>query len=313
MKETVVVALGGNALIKPGEEGTASQMRKNIRQALENILDAVSPEAALVITHGNGPQVGTLLLKDDAGTRHYGTVSYPLDMLVAETQGELGYLIESELRNLLTSRGIDREAATLVTMVEVSPDDPGFSSPQKRVGKMYSEDEARVLEKEKKWRFAPEIKQNTKGYRRVVASPKPLALVNGEALKTLVQRGFITVTAGGGGIPVMRIGGKLMPVAAVIDKDLASALVAREVRADRFIILTDVPAVYVGFAGPRRKALEYLRLEELDKLTQAGEFGKGNMLPKIQAARDFVLQTGKEALITDFEGLKKGKGTRIGP
>jgi len=313
MSKTVVVALGGNALIKPGEEGSVAQMRKNIREALSNVLDYISPDDKLVLTHGNGPQVGTLLLKDDAGGSHYNTPSYPLDVLVAETQGELGYLMESELRNLLAGRNLPREAATLVTMMEVNAGDPGFARPQKRVGKMYAEEEARHLEKTKQWQFAGEIKNGRKAFRRVVPSPAPVDIVNKKALQTLVERNFIVITAGGGGIPVVRENGLLRPVEAVIDKDLATALVASAVGADKFIILTDVPYVYKDYGTPKQRPLESLPLNEIPAMIEEGIFGTGNMLPKIKAAMDFVARTGKEALITAFEGLKNNTGTRIVP
>ena len=311
MSKTVVVALGGNAMILPGEEGTPMQMRKNIRKALSNILEYIHPEDKLVLTHGNGPQVGTLLLKDDAGNIHYNTPSFPLDILVAETQGELGYLIESELRNLLLQKKWQRETATLITMMEVKADDPGFIHPQKRVGKMYSKEEAYELEQNKHWQFAEEIKNNVKAYRRVVPSPAPVDIVNRKALQTLTEQNFIVITAGGGGIPIVREKGFLRPVEAVIDKDLASALVAAVVGADTFIILTDVPYVYIHYGTDRQKALPSITIDEIPSMINKQIFGAGNMLPKIKAAMHFVHHTGKEALITDFNGLKNKTGTQI--
>jgi len=313
MADILVVALGGNALVRPGEEGTVAQMRANIRHAMENVLYSVKPDDRLVFVHGNGPQVGALMLKDDAGSQLYGTVCYPLDVLVAETQGELGFLMELELRSLLAEHNQPREVATLVTMVEVDAEDPGFARPAKRVGKMYALAEAEELETAKQWQFAPEIKNGTEGYRRVVPSPKPQRIINREALRTLVREGFISVVSGGGGIPVVRRGKGWEPVEAVIDKDLAAALVAREVDATRFVILTDVPYVYAGYGTPAQRPLEELRLDEIPAMIEEGVFGEGNMLPKILAAMDFVRHTGQTALITDFEGLKAGKGTFIRP
>ncbi len=312
MKETLVVALGGNALIKPGEEGHIDEMRKNIHQALLNMAPVVSPDTRVIITHGNGPQVGTLLLKNDAGAQLYQTPSYPLDVLVAETQGEIGYLIESELRNILRVANPDREVVSLVTMVKVNPEDPAFSNPQKRVGKMYSKEEAAKLTREKGWIFAEEIKNGTTGYRRVVPSPEPVDIVNKQAIKSLLEKEFIIITAGGGGIPVYEKEGGLIPVEAVIDKDLASALTAELVGADRFIILTDVRYVYSNYGTPDQKPIKRMTVNEAEEMINRGEFGAGNMLPKIRAAVRFARRTGAQALITDFEGLKQGKGTVIG-
>jgi carbamate kinase len=312
MKEILVVALGGNALIKPGQKGTVSEMRANIREALLNMAPVVRPDAQLVIAHGNGPQVGTLLLKDDAGKNVYDTPSYPLDVLVAETQGEIGYLIESELRNILRHDNPGRDVASLVTMIKVNPGDPGFENPQKRVGKMYSKEEAVRLAEEKKWRFAKEIKNGNEVYRRVVPSPEPIDVVNKEAIKTLLEKNFIVITAGGGGIPVYEKDGQLYPVEAVIDKDLASALTAELIGANKFIILTDVPYVYLNYGMPGQKPLKHIGVEQAEEMMQKGVFGSGNMLPKIKAAVRFARRTGKQSLITDFEGLKNNEGTLIG-
>ncbi|NPA43139.1 MAG: carbamate kinase [Chlorobi bacterium] len=312
MSGTYVVALGGNALMPPGGGSSAEDMARAVRRALEAVFDFVPSDARLIITHGNGPQVGNLLLKDDAGASRYGTPSYPLDMLVAQTQGEIGYLIERELRNLLARRGIRREAATLVTMIGVDASDPGFADPQKRVGPMYDAGEARRLSQEKGWRMAAEQKGGRSGYRRVVASPEPKELVNKAALKALVDSGFIVTAVGGGGIPVVRKNGRWEPVEAVIDKDLASALVAAEADADALIILTDVPRVYRNYGKPGQIPLDRLSPEEAERLGREGEFGKGNMWPKVRAAVRFARATGRTARITDFEGLKSGGGTVIG-
>ncbi len=312
MKETLVVALGGNALSRSGQKGSVEEMRRNIREALRNLAPIVGPETRLVLTHGNGPQVGTLLLKDDAGAQVYDTPRYPLDVLVAETQGEIAYLIESELRNILRTDNPSREVVSLMTMIKVRADDPAFKDPQKRVGKMFSEDEAKRLSREKGWRFAEEVKNGTRAYRRVVPSPEPVKVVNIKAVQTLLDRNFIVITAGGGGIPVYEKDGMLIPVEAVIDKDLASALTAEFVGADKFIILTDVRFVYLNYGTPGQKPIEEISVAQVKTLIDQGTFGQGNMLPKIKAALQFVERTGSKALITDFEGLKNGEGTVIG-
>ena len=312
MKEILVVALGGNALIKPGQKGTVSEMRKNIREALLNMAPIVRPDTGLVITHGNGPQVGTLLLKDDAGKNLYDAPSYPLDVLVAETQGEIAYLIESELRNILRYDNPDRDVVSLVTMIKVNPGDPGFENPQKRVGKMYGKEEAGRLAREKNWRFAEEIKNGKEVYRRVVPSPEPIDVINKNAIKALLEKDFIVITAGGGGIPVFEKDGRLHPAEAVIDKDLASALTAELTGANKFIILTDVRYVYLHYGTPGQKPLKHIGTEEAVEMMRQGVFGSGNMLPKIKAAVRFAERTGNQALITDFEGLKNNEGTVIG-
>ncbi len=309
-----VVALGGNALSLAGGSGSVDEMRHRIKRAVEALWPLTEEGYRLVITHGNGPQVGAQLLKNDAGQTEYDVPAYPLDVLVADTQGEIGYLIESEWRNRAAALNRQEEIATLVTMIEVDENDSAFRRPVKRVGKTYYDAaEVEHLSRTKAWQFLEETKRGRKGWRRVVPSPEPLDVVNKAALQRLSEAGFHLVAGGGGGIPVTRRNGRLHPVEAVIDKDLATALIARVLDAELFIILTDVSHVYLHYGTPRQKPLERISVEDLEKYAGEGHFGNGNMLPKILAAIRFVRRTGRRALITDFEGLHKGEGTFIVP
>jgi len=314
MRDLYIIAFGGNALNSPGGDGSAREMTLNIRKALRSILPVLKNGHRLVLTHGNGPQVGMEILKNDAGKTLYNTSVFPLDVLVAETQGQIGYLIERELRNLLSAHNLDYEVAGSIGMIEVDSKDPAFAHPEKRVGKTYyDETEVAQMQSEKRWKFAEEIKNGKKGWRRVVPSPEPKYIVNKKSLQTLVDAGIIVIAGGGGGIPVIRTDGQWQGVEAVIDKDRATALLAEELSADRMIILTDVPYVYLNYGKPDAEKLEQISLKEIDILTSKGVFGKGNMLPKIQAAAHFVKRTGHPAVITNFEGLQTGKGTQIVP
>ncbi len=310
--KTYIIALGGNALTAPGDRGTAEEMAQRIRNALKGILSVLKPDDRLVLTHGNGPQVGNELLRYDAGKQIYGVESFPLDMAVASTQGYIGYLLEREWRNLLLEQGREPKAASLVSLIEVSPSDPAFERPAKRVGKTYYDrDEVKKLIREKNWRFTEEIKQNKKGWRRVVPSPQPLKVLNAGALKTLLEAGFMLVAGGGGGIPVINHGGQWQGVEAVIDKDAATALLAETLNADEFIVLTDVDYVYENYGTPAQKPLEVLNINQIEEYIARGVFGEGNMLPKIKAAVSFVRRTGHKALITGLDGLQVRKGTWV--
>ncbi len=313
--QVAVVALGGNALSGPGDDGSIRSMRRHIRRAVEALFALRAQGFRLVITHGNGPQVGAQLLKNDAGKQVYGLPAYPLDVLVADTQGEIGYLIENAWRNLLQENNHEAKVASLVSMIEVDPSDPAFKNPVKRVGKTYYDaDAVRRLAAEKSWQFLEETKNGRTGWRRVVPSPVPQAVVNAGALRALLDAGFDLIAGGGGGIPVSRNpDGNLQPVEAVIDKDLTSALIARTLDAGKLIILTDVPQVYLNYGKPAQKAIDRVSVADLEELVEQGQFGAGNMLPKVRAAMDFARRSGHPAIITDFEGLAGGNGTQIMP
>jgi len=297
----IVVALGGNALLRRGEPMTADNQRINIRIAAEQIAK-ISVGNELVIAHGNGPQVGLLSLQAAA----YTSVSpYPLDVLGAETEGMIGYMIEQELGNLLPA---GKPFATLLTQVEVDGNDPAFKYPSKPIGPVYSKEEAERLATEKGWSIAPDGDK----YRRVVASPRPKRIFEIRPIKWLLEKGSIVICAGGGGIPTMYgEDGKLKGVEAVIDKDLCSALLAEQLCCDLLVIATDVDAVFIDWGKPTQKAVAQVHPDDLEKLG----FAAGSMGPKVQAACAFARNTGKEAVIgslADIENIVKGyAGTRI--
>ncbi|MGA8137714.1 carbamate kinase [Pseudomonas sp. MWU12-2037] len=297
----IVVALGGNALLRRGEPMTADNQRANIRIATEQIAK-IYPGNQLVIAHGNGPQVGLLSLQAAAYTQ---LSPYPLDVLGAETEGMIGYIIEQELGNLLD---FEVPFATLLTQVEVDPEDPAFQHPSKPIGPVYSKAEAERLAAEKGWSIAPDGDK----FRRVVASPKPKRIFEIRPIKWLLDKGSIVICAGGGGIPTMYgEDGKLKGIEAVIDKDLCSALLAEQLEADLLVIATDVNAAFVDWGQPSQKAIIQAHPDDLEKLG----FAAGSMGPKVQAACEFARHTGKAAVIgslADIEAIVQGKaGTRI--
>ena len=281
----IVVALGGNALLRRGEAQTAENQRANVRIAAK-ALAPVAAEHQLVIGHGNGPQVGLLALQGAAYTQ---VEAYPLDVLGAQTEGMIGYMIEQELGNLLP---FDRPFATMLTMVEVVADDPAFKDPTKFIGPVYPKDEADRVAKEKGWVFKPDGDK----WRRVVASPEPKRIFELRPIKWLLERNTIVVAAGGGGIPTMYEPGanrKLVGVECVIDKDFASELLARELEADLFVMLTDAEAVYVDWGKPTQKAILRASPSALADMP----FAAGSMGPKVAAACRFAAATGKKAAI----------------
>ena len=313
MAKTAVVALGGNALLRGNQKGTIEEQEQNTYETMKNILYLIKEGYNLVISHGNGPQVGNILMRNDAGESEYGIPQMPLDICVADSQGGIGYMLQKGLRNVLNENGIDREIISLITMVEVSEEDDAFQNPTKRVGKTYYEKaEADKLAAEKGWIFKEETKEGKIGWRRVVPSPKPLDILNKRIVKELVESGVIVIASGGGGIPVAKKNGKLVPVEAVIDKDSASSVLARQIDADEFYILTDVPFVYLNYAQPDQQILEFLDKADAEKYLKAGKFGEGNMSPKIRAAIEFIEQGGEKSVITEATKLEDKKyGTKL--
>jgi len=281
----VVTALGGNALLKRGQPMTAENQRANIRIACE-ALAPIAREHKLVVGHGNGPQVGLLALQQAA----YGAVEpYPFDVLGAETEGMIGYMIEQELGNLLP---FERPFATLLTMIEVDPQDPAFRNPTKFIGPVYAKADADRIAKEKSWVF----KQDGDKWRRVVPSPLPKRIFELRPIKWLLEKNTVVIAAGGGGIPTMYEPGakrKLVGVECVIDKDLATELLARELNADLFVILTDADAVYVDWGKPTQKQIRRASPEAIEQF----EFPAGSMGPKVEAACRFARATGRDAAI----------------
>lgn len=297
----IVIALGGNALLRRGEPLSAENQRQNVRIACEQIAK-IYPNNELVITHGNGPQVGLLALQ---GAAYKEVATYPLDVLGAESIGMIGYMIQQELGNLLP---FEIPFATLLSQVEVDKNDPAFQHPTKPIGPVYTEQEAERLAQEKGWAIA----QDGDKYRRVVPSPLPKRIFEIRPVKWLLEKGSIVICAGGGGIPTYYDEqGNLQGVEAVIDKDLCSALLAENLEADLFIIATDVSATFVNWGTPEQKAIAKAHP---DVIGQMG-FASGSMGPKVQAAINFAKQTGKDAVIgslSDIVDIVKGKaGTRI--
>ncbi len=301
---TTVVALGGNALIRPGERGTAAEQRANLREACAALRPLLG-EGELVVTHGNGPQVGNELLRHERAADEAPPL--PLYLAVAQTQAEIGALIESELASVA-----GRPVACLLTHVLVAEDDSAFAEPTKPVGPFYDESRARELERERGWNV---VHDSGRGWRRVVPSPLPLDVIELDAVRALLAAGTIVIACGGGGIPVVRRGPHLAGVDAVIDKDRASALLARELGADRLVVLTEVPAVYGDFGTDRQGELRDLRAADAEALLP--ELAAGSMRPKVEASLDFVCGTGRQALITSAgslaEALEGRAGTLIHP
>ena len=297
----VVIALGGNALLRRGERPSADVQQRNVEVAVTAVAE-VAREHDVVVTHGNGPQVGLLALQAAAYTE---IPPYPLDVLGAESEGMIGYLLDQGLTNRLPGRAV----ATLLTQVVVDESDPAFERPTKPIGPVYSREEAERLAAERGFAIAPD----GGGFRRVVPSPEPRAIVELETIRLLVEAGVLVVCSGGGGIPVVRRHGALHGVEAVIDKDLAAALLAEELGVDVLLMLTDVPAVERGFGTPEAQALRRATPAELVGL----ELEAGSMAPKVEAARRFVVRTGGEAaigMLAEASEILHGRaGTRVVP
>jgi carbamate kinase len=296
---TTVIALGGNALIRPGQRGTAAEQRANLRETCEALRPLLG-DGEVVVTHGNGPQVGNALVRQERAAEEVPPL--PLYLAVAQTQAEIGALIESELAAVA-----DRPVACLLTHVRVNEDDPAFAEPTKPVGPFYSEEQARRLEAERGWVV---IQDAGRGWRRVVPSPEPLEIVELAAVRTLIAAGTIAVACGGGGIPVSARNGRLSGIDAVIDKDRASAVLAIALAADRFVIVTDVNAVYSGWGTKAQKALPELDVGAAEALLP--ELATGSMAPKLEASLAFARATGHEVLISSADSLEEALAGRAG-
>ena len=304
MNKLVMVAFGGNALLRAGQKGTYAEQLANVEEACRCLLPLLEQGCGLVIGHGNGPQVGNALLRHEAGARDFALQAMPMDFCGAETQGSIAYLIETAMERVLRRAGLDRRVVSLVTRVEVAADDPAFDNPTKPVGPYYKEipsDGATYRED-----------SAGRGWRKVVASPKPLVINNIDLIERLAREGNIVVAVGGGGIPVVDQADGRKGVEAVIDKDLACALAAVRMKADEFYILTDVPKVYVNFRKPGEKALDSVTLDEAREYLAEGQFAEGSMAPKVRAAISFVQNSGGECIITEAGQLGNPTcGTRI--
>ena len=307
-----VVALGGNALLRDDQLGTIEEQEKNTVETLENLVFLIRQGYDLVITHGNGPQVGNILMRNDAGEQMYGIAQMPIDICVADSQGGIGYMIERMLRNVLNKHGIKKNVVCIVTQVLVEKDDHAFGDPQKRIGKIYSKVQAEELSAKKGWIFKEEIKTEG-GFRRVVPSPIPVGVMNETIIRELTKQGNIVIAAGGGGIPVyFDEKNDVRTTEAVVDKDMASSLLATRIKADEFYILTDVPYIYINYKKPNQETKEFLNYADAMKYLEEGQFTKGSMAPKIQACLNFVKNGGKKSVITEaFKLADKKYGSKI--
>lgn len=310
-KKLAVIALGGNALLRGDESGTIDQQEKNTFDTCKQLVDLIKKDYNIIITHGNGPQVGNILLRNEAGFDKYKIPQMPMDICVADSQGGIGYMIERMMRNVLNEEKIKKNVVTLVTQVLVDKHDPAFENPTKPVGAFYLKEEADLLAKKNNWVFKEDPRK--RGWRKVVASPTPIEIMNQKVIRQLANSGKIVIAVGGGGVPVYKHeNGFLEAIEAVIDKDLASSVLASNIDADAFYILTDIPKVYINFNKKDQKPLNSLKISTAQKYLEKGEFGAGSMGPKIEAAITFAQKSGNESVITDADSLPiKGCGTRI--
>lgn len=309
-----IVALGGNALLRGTQIGTIEEQEENSHVTLENVINLIKAGYDIVITHGNGPQVGNILMRNDAGEEMYNIAQMPLDVCVADSQGGIGYMLERMLRIVLKENNINKEVVTLVTPVEIDINDEAFKNPTKRVGKIYNKVQADKLAADKKWIFKSDPKLPD-GWRRVVPSPQPIKIMNAPVIEQLLNSGNIVIAVGGGGVPVY-IDEKqhVRPAEAVIDKDRASQVLATTINADEFFILTDVSHVYLNYKQENELKLEKITVAEAKKYLADGMFGEGSMAPKIEACIKFIEKGGKKAIITEATQLKdNNSGTQIIP
>jgi carbamate kinase len=292
-KPIVVIAFGGNALIQKGQDGTAEQQMENIKVPMQKVV-ALAPDYRVVISHGNGPQVGNLLLQQEATAE---VAEMPVPVLGAMTQGQIGYMMEAALERSLAEAGLERNFLTVITMVEVDANDPLFQNPTKPIGPFYTDEEAEQ-------KSYPMVRTD-KGMRRVIASPMPIGIVPHREVKQLVDMDWIVICSGGGGIPVVSDGkGGHVGADAVIDKDLASSLLAREIGADLFVIATDVSGAFVNWGTPEQEQLRKVSLAEMKQYVEDGQFPAGSMGPKVSALMSFVEATGKRAIICELDQIE---------
>ena len=311
MSKLAVVALGGNALLRGNQSGTIREQEQNAFNTCKSLVDLILRGYTIVITHGNGPQVGNLILKNEAGYEKFLLPKMPLDVCVAESQGQIAHIIAVQMEKLLLQHNIQKEVISIVTHVEVDGNDPAFNNPTKPVGQFFLKEEADLLAKANGWQFREDPRK--RGWRRVVPSPKPLRVRSAEIVKQLTHEGNIVICVGGGGIPVVLDGnGSIKGIEAVIDKDLASAVLATQIDADELIILTDIPNAYLNFQKENEIALESITLEEAEEHIKKGEFAAGSMGPKMEAAVYFIKKGGNKSVITEAGSLSNANsGTRI--
>jgi len=313
--KTAVIAIGGNAILRSGERPTQENQMRNVAATAKSLADLIQKGYDIVITHGNGPQVGDILLRNEIAKDQIPPMG--LDVCDAESQGQIGYMLQQALSSEFVERGMDKVAVSLITQVLVSEDDPAFKTPTKPIGKYYTAEEARRMQKEKGWVMVLDKKRG--GYRKVVPSPDPIAIVESKPVRRLVFGGEhqaeVVIACGGGGIPVVRKGNRYVGVEAVVDKDLAAALLATSIQEKLFIIATDVEMVFYDFGKITQRPLRRATLSEIKKLYAEGQFPPGSMGPKILAAIRFLEGGGEEVIITStdkiVQAIEEGTGTHI--
>ena len=303
----VVVALGGNALLRRGDEDSADVMRKNARMAAERVADVAALGWEIVVTHGNGPQVGRILLQNEAAREWVHPM--PLDVCGAESQGQIGYLLQVTIGDVFYERGTERPVATVITFTRVPPDDPAFQNPTKPIGPHYEEAEAKRFATERGWTVAPTPEGQ---WRRVVPSPRPYSIVEGPVIKQLAEAGTIVIGCGGGGVPVIEEGPRLVGVEAVVDKDLAGAILARDVGADTYLMCTDVEGVFEGYGTPQQRLIDRLPPDRARAMVADGTLPVGSMGPKVEAAVEFLEHGGERAVICALDDAPEALQGRAG-
>lgn len=314
-KKVAVVAIGGNSLIKSKQHQTVEDQYKAAQETATHLVDMIEAGWDIAVGHGNGPQVGFILRRSEIAAKVEGMHELPLDVCGADSQGAIGYSLQQNIQNELKNRGIEKPATTVITQVRVDPNDPAFQAPAKPIGTFMDEDEAKKRRDELGWDV---VEDAGRGWRRVVASPLPVEIMELDAIKALIESGAITITVGGGGIPVIQTDDGIKGTAAVIDKDFASAFLANEINADLLLISTAVEKVALNFGKPDQVDVDQMTVAEAKKYLDEGtHFAKGSMEPKVRAIVKFLEQGGKEAIITDPENIGRAlrgeTGTRIIP
>jgi len=308
--KTALVALGGNTLVRPEDEGTAEQQFEMMKKTCNKLAEMINQGYDLVLTHGNGPQVGDILLQNEIAAD--SVPAMPLDICGAQSQGQIGYMFQQTLKNKLKEIDIERSISSIVTQVEVDEDDPAFEEPSKFIGPTYSEKEVERIKRDKDWT----IKKTARGkYRRVVPSPKPQRIVESEIIEDLVFSGeesYIVISAGGGGVPVLEENDRLIGVEGVIDKDRASAVLANDIDEDFFIMLTNVEYAYLNFNEEDQEAIDSMNIEEAKKYLEEDQFPPGSMGPKVEASIEFLKNGGEKVLITNPENLLEALDQKTG-
>ena len=307
MPESLLVAVGGNALMKPGEEGTLEEQRKNVNECLSGLLEPIQNGTRLIITHGNGPQVGYMLIRAQAAKDQ--AYDLPLDVCVAQSQGEIGYLIQQSLQGLIQRYDIHRTVVTILTQTLIDPKDPQFQNPTKPIGPFYQHEEARAL----KGRGASFVEDTQHRFRRVVPSPYPIEILETKPIEQLVDAGVIVIAAGGGGIPVYRDeNGSLHGIDAIVDKDLASSILAVSLKVGRILNLTSIDHAKLNYGSSEEQDLKTVSVAQARQFSAEGHFAPGSMAPKIEAAIHFIEHGGKEFIITGTDTAQEGVDHQTG-